>query len=38
MLAPLFDRDDILIPDALRVARWDLAWPVTRRLERRTIQ
>jgi phosphatidylserine/phosphatidylglycerophosphate/cardiolipin synthase-like enzyme len=38
MLAPLFDRDDILIPDALRVARWDLAWPVTRRLERRTVQ
>jgi phospholipase D1/2 len=38
MLAPLFDRDDILIPDALRAVRWDLSLPVARLLERRTVQ
>jgi phospholipase D1/2 len=38
MLAPLFDRDDILIPDALRAIRWELSLPLTRLLERRTVQ
>jgi phospholipase D1/2 len=35
MLAPLFDRDDSLLPDALRPVRWDLSAPVQRLLERR---
>jgi hypothetical protein len=38
MLAPIFDRDDILIPDALRAVRWHLSLPVARLLERRTVQ
>jgi phospholipase D1/2 len=37
MLAPLFDRDDILVPDALRPVRWDLSLPVQRLLERRNV-
>jgi hypothetical protein len=35
MLAPLFDRDDTLLPDALRAVRWDLSLPVQRLSERR---
>jgi phospholipase D1/2 len=35
MLAPLFDRDDIFIPDALRARRWQFALPLERLLPRR---
>jgi phosphatidylserine/phosphatidylglycerophosphate/cardiolipin synthase-like enzyme len=38
MLAPLFDRDDVLIPEALRALRRDLSLPVARLLERRNVQ
>ena len=37
VLAPLFDRDDVWIPDALRAVRFDLSLPITRVLERRNV-
>lgn len=37
VLAPLFDRDDVWIPDALRAVRFDLSRPITRVLERRNV-
>jgi phosphatidylserine/phosphatidylglycerophosphate/cardiolipin synthase-like enzyme len=35
VLAPLFDRDDILIPEALRPAHWDLSLRLDRLLEKK---
>lgn len=35
VLAPLFDRDEILVPNPLRGLRWDLPLPWERLLERR---
>jgi hypothetical protein len=35
MLAPLFDRDDIFIPEALRAGRWQFALPFERLITRR---
>jgi phospholipase D1/2 len=35
VLAPLFDRDDVWLPDALRAVRFDLSLPIARVLDRR---
>jgi phosphatidylserine/phosphatidylglycerophosphate/cardiolipin synthase-like enzyme len=38
MLAPIFDRDDVLVPASLRTVRWDPLTPVERLLEWRNVQ
>jgi phosphatidylserine/phosphatidylglycerophosphate/cardiolipin synthase-like enzyme len=37
VLAPLFDRDNVLLPDAMRSMRWDISLPAQRALERRNV-
>ena len=37
VLAPLFDREDILLPDAVRAIRWDVSLPPQRAFERRNV-
>ena len=37
VLAPLFDRDDVLLPNPVRGARWDLSLPIGRIFERSNV-